>query len=164
MRIILIFFFCFLSSALIAQNNSSIIGNWTIVSIIRDGFYYNFKKDSLSFSKEELTRPISGVQDTFQLKAYAEAMKTIASQFRFEFYHDSKFKFVMDSISFVVIGNYKDDPAKKVITFSNKRSIGLNDFDVTDRIKYKIVDDLLYLSIDDDDSEFELTMEKERIK
>ena len=74
--------------------------------MIKDGIYYNLKKDSISFSKEfqDSQSSVSAVADTFQQKIIAETLKIIASNFRCEFRSDGKFKFVMDPVSFIVEG------------------------------------------------------------
>ena len=149
-----------------AQTDTLLIGTWKIVSMNRDGVYYNAKKDSISFSKEAkslLNVPVSEISDSLQIMIIAETLKVIASQFRFEFDINGKFKFVMDSISFVVVGNYKEVPSKQIINLFNKKSIGLNQFDLEEKMKYAIKNDLLYLSIDNDDEEFEFILEKERL-
>jgi len=146
-----------------AQTDTLLIGTWKIVSMNRDGVYYNAKKDSISFSKEAkslLNVPVSEISDSLQIMIIAETLKLIASQFRFEFHLNGKFKFVMDSISFVVEGNYIELPSQKIIKLSNKKSLGLNDFDMVDTIKYALKNDLLYLSLDNDDEEFEFVLEK----
>lgn len=147
------------ASIINAQNNSQLEGNWKLVSIEKDGIYYNVKKDSISFSES----PISEIPDSLQQKIFLESFKTIVSNFRFEFRTNGKFKFVMDSISFILEGNYQELPSQKIIQLSNKKSVGLNDFDMEDKIRYEIKNNLLYLSIDSDD-EFEIILERGETK
>lgn len=155
-----------LASIIHAQNNSHLEGNWKLVSIDQHGIYYNVKKDSISFSElmQGLIKSVpSEVPDSIQQKIMSESLKAVASNFRFEFRSDGKFKFAMDSISFIVEGNYKELRSQKIIQFSNKKSVGLNDFDMEDKIRYEIKNNLLYLSMDDDD-EFEIILERDGAK
>ena len=66
----------------------------------------------------------------------------------------------MGSTFFIIEGSFKEDLSQKTIQLSNKKSPGSNEFDMTDKIKYEIRNDLLYLSIDDDDEGFEFVLEK----
>ena len=150
-----------IASIVHAQNTSQLEGVWKLISIEQEGIYYNFKKDSVSFPSEiqTLISTVPGVPDSLQQKIMAESLKALAANFKFEFRSNGKFKFVMDSISFIVEGNYKELRSQKIIQLSNKKSVGLNDFDMDDKIKYEIKNSMLYLSMDNDD-EFEIIMEK----
>ena len=165
-KTILLLILSAVASIINAQNNSQLEGNWTLVSIDQEGIYYNVKKDSISFSAiiQDLMKSVpSEVPDSIQRKIMSESLKAMASNYRFEFRSDGKFKFVMDSISFIVEGTYKELLSQKIIQFSNKKSVGLNDFDMEDKIRYEIKNNLLYLSMDDDD-EFEIILEKDKTK
>jgi len=152
--------FTFLSSLIlllaIANGQTTIAGKWKIVSIDQPDVYYNCMNDSMSFKEMA-----AGFPDTTTQKNTAQMIKATLCNFQFIFKSDSKFKFIADSILIVVEGNYQELPAKKIIQLSNKKSSGLNDFDLPDKIKYLFKDGLLYLSMDGNDEEFELILKKD---
>ena len=141
----------------IANGQTTIAGKRRIVSIDKPDLYYNCMNDSVSFKEMA-----AGFPDTITQRNTAQMIKTTLCNFQFEFKSDSKFKFIADSILIVVEGNYQELPAKKIIQLSNKKSSGLNDFDLPDKIKYSIKDGLLYLSMDRNDKEFEFILKKDK--
>jgi hypothetical protein len=152
--------FSFLSSFIllfaITNGQTTITGKWKIVSIDKPDLYYNCMNDSMSFKERS-----AGLPDTTAQKNTAQTIKATLCSFQFIFKSNSKFKFIADSILMVAEGNYQVFPAKKIIQFSNKRSSGLNDFDLPDKISYLIKDGLLYLSMDGNDEEFEIILKKD---
>jgi hypothetical protein len=126
----------------------------------KDGIYYNLKKDSISFSKESQALMQSFSPDTLYRKMYAETFRQIALSTEFRFAQDGKFRFTLDLTLFAVEGMYQKLSSQNIIKFTNKKSVGLNDFDLADKIKYLILDGLLHISIDGEDEEYEFVFER----
>ena len=147
MRVTLLAVFILLFSGTNGQSISQLTGTWKIIIIDQTEVYYNCKTDSISFSKGMAAI----LPDTPTQKNTAQAIKATVCNYQFIFKSDSKFKFIADSILLVVEGNYEEVPAKKIIQLSNKKSVGLEDFDLPDKIRYSIKDGLLYLLMEEDE-------------
>src|ERR1700752_3531609 len=134
------------------QRDSSIVGVWKIISIYKDGIYYNFKKDSLSLSKENKIK----YADKSEEQKLITGLKTFFPTTRFHFEHSGIFKQTMDG-NLMFDGTYRNMPSQKTIEIITKNSLNEN---VAEKVKYIIKNDLLYLSMEWEDEMFDFVLEK----
>ena len=147
-------FFSLLSFIGNGQVDTSIVGVWKIMSIYKDGIYYNFKTDSISRSKENKVK----YADKSEEEKLITGLKTFFPTTRYHFERSGIFKQTMDG-DLMFDGTYRNMPSQKTIEITTKNS--LNE-DVTDKVKYVIENGLLYLSMEWDDEMFDFVLEKEQ--
>src|SRR5688572_19145578 len=153
MRFAFLTIFMILFSNARGQSGSSLIGIWKIVSISKDGIYYNFKTDSIALSKEaQAVYPDKSEQQKFCM-----GLKMMFPDTRFHFESKGIFKQTMDTI-LIVEGTYKEMPSQKIIELTSRNSLNQ---DVTDKANYVIKDGLLYLSMAWDEDRFDFVLERE---
>ena len=142
----------FLFATLNGQTNPALIGTWKIVSINTNGLYYNFKKDSISFSKE--TQVL--YKDSSEQRRLIEGIKESFLDWRFHFEPTGIFKQTMDTIP-SLDGIYRELQSQNTIELITKNY--LNE-EVTEKIAYSIKDGLLYVSWRWNKEIFHLVFEK----
>jgi len=153
MRFAFLTIFMILFSNAKGQSGSSLIGIWKIVSISKDGIYYNIRKDSISLTKEgQAVYPGKSEQQKFCL-----GLKMMFSDIRFHFDSKGIFKQTTDTM-LIVQGTYKEMPSQKIIELTSRNSLNQ---DVTDKANYVIKDGLLYLSMAWDEDRFDFVLERE---
>ena len=136
------------------QSDTSIVGVWKVISVYTDGIYYNFKKDSISLSKENKIK----YADKSEEQKLVTGLKMVFPAIRYHFESKGKFKQTMDN-HFMFDGSYQNIPSQKIIEITTKNSLNEN---VTEKIKCLIENGLLHLSMEWDDEMFDFVLEKEK--
>jgi len=153
MRFAFLTIFMILFSNAKGQSGSSPIGIWKIVSISKDGIYYNIKTDSIALSKEaQAVYPDKSEQQKFCL-----GLKMLFSDIRFHFDSNCIFKQTTDTM-LIAQGTYKLMPSQKIIELTSRNSLNQ---DVTDKANYVVKNGLLYLSMAWDEDRFDFVLERE---
>ena len=136
------------------QLDTSIVGVWKILSIYKDGIYYNLKTDSISLSKENKLHYV----DKSQQQKLIAGLKTVYLLTRYHFGRGGIFKLTVDG-ELMFDGSYRNMPQQKTIEMITKNS--LNEA-VAEKVKYIFKNGLLCMSMEWDDEMVDLVLEREK--
>lgn len=130
------------------------IGVWKIVSIYKDGIYFNFKKDSFSLSKENKYH----YADKSEAEKMTAGLKMVFLPIRYHFEESGIFKLTMDG-ELMFDGSYRNMPQQKTIEITTKNSL---QEDVAEKTKYYFKNGFLSLSMEWDDEMLDFVLERQR--
>ena len=153
MKSTLLFTLIFLSSFSIqAQENTFIVGSWTVITISDADLYINIETDS-SFLSPEMVKTYP---DTADQKKMIYQAKALFGSTQFHFNKNNIFKQTVDTM-LLYAGKYKIDITNKKLELTTKNTLGE---DVTEKMDCDFIDNTLKFSILLDETKLDLVLRK----
>lgn len=156
MKYLFLFIVCISFSVHIkAQCDTSLIGQWKPITIIWEELRFDLKNDSVSISREKEVDDTNSSQEDIK----RELVQLMFQSFQYIFRKDGSFE-----VTFIETlkdeGSYCFNREKGIIITTTKNSL---DQPVSDEIKAKLIDDLLYIKISiDDETLFDLVLKRKK--
>jgi hypothetical protein len=148
---IILLLLCKLSS--FGQCDSSLIGNWKVISCFDGDVYFNLHNDSTFLSPEM----IKTFPDTVLQKRFIQDRKELYGSVIYKYKKDGTFEFFGESY-LQLSGRYCFIPSRQILQERSKNPSGK---DATENIKVLLQNGLLFLSRKlDENKTLDLTLEK----